>query len=241
MKAIAGHPIAVGFLTFIVSRIGLSPFVGVQVCSDGWHSMSIGRRGACSWHGGVGGLDHGNWVMPAAIALGLVAGFAWSGLRSKWQERADPVEEWRPLRVPSPPVAASPPEPHVLSNEDTAPGLQSVSRQVAWLRCPKCASAMKLRTARQGRYAGREFWGCSRYPSCNEIVNIKSSVATWSRSAGARPTSSLPDGPVSVLPSEELEQLRERTRRATEKSAAYIAAELARAKMRRSRIKRRRR
>lgn len=74
MKAIAGHPIAVGFLS---SRIGLSPFVGDHVCRDAWHSMSIGRRGACSWHRGMGGFDHDNWVMPAAIALGIAAGFAW--------------------------------------------------------------------------------------------------------------------------------------------------------------------
>lgn len=40
-------------------------------------------------------------------------------------------------------------------------------------RCPKCGSKMVLRTARQGKYAGRQFWGCSMYPSCNGIVNIK--------------------------------------------------------------------
>lgn len=32
--------------------------------------------------------------------------------------------------------------------------------------CPKCSKAMMLRTARKGRSAGSEFWGCSNYPSC---------------------------------------------------------------------------
>ncbi len=33
--------------------------------------------------------------------------------------------------------------------------------------CPKCQSAMILRTARKGTRAGKTFWGCSIYPRCN--------------------------------------------------------------------------
>jgi len=33
--------------------------------------------------------------------------------------------------------------------------------------CPKCNSPMKLRTAKQGRTAGSQFYGCSNYPRCN--------------------------------------------------------------------------
>lgn len=40
-------------------------------------------------------------------------------------------------------------------------------------RCPLCASPMVLRTARQGRNAGKQFWGCSRYPSCRGILDKK--------------------------------------------------------------------
>jgi hypothetical protein len=32
---------------------GLSYLAGPLTCRDGWHSSSIGTRGACSWHGGV--------------------------------------------------------------------------------------------------------------------------------------------------------------------------------------------
>lgn len=37
--------------------------------------------------------------------------------------------------------------------------------------CPKCGSKMVQRTARKGRNAGNTFWGCSRYPQCNQIMN----------------------------------------------------------------------
>ncbi|RWM29771.1 MAG: hypothetical protein E5Y01_31670 [Mesorhizobium sp.] len=234
MKTIAGHPIAVGFLSFIVSRIGLSPLVGDRVCRDGWHSMSIGHRGACSWHGGVGGLEHGNWVMPAAIALGVAAGFAWDALQSRRSGREDPEEEWRPVPVPASPPSPEPSAPIIVA-ETPAPQMQWVSTQSAWLLCPKCSAGMKLRTAQRGRYAGRDFWGCRNYPSCNEIVNIKPVPEMQKPAVAAPPLASLPGRPQSALPPEELERLRERTRRATAESAAYIAAELARAKQRRRR------
>jgi ssDNA-binding Zn-finger/Zn-ribbon topoisomerase 1 len=32
--------------------------------------------------------------------------------------------------------------------------------------CPVCSSTMVLRTARQGRNAGNQFWGCSGYSAC---------------------------------------------------------------------------
>ncbi|WP_352816272.1 topoisomerase DNA-binding C4 zinc finger domain-containing protein [Mesorhizobium sp. M0435] len=122
-------------------------------------------------------------------------------------------------------------------DEPTVPSVQSVSRQIPWLQCPQCAAPMKLRTAKQGRFAGRQFWGCSRFPSCSEILNIRPAFATWMRPATAPGFSSTPASPqASGLAPEELERLREKTRRATEESAAYIAAELAKAKLRRDRF-----
>ncbi len=32
--------------------------------------------------------------------------------------------------------------------------------------CPQCGRTMVRRVARQGPYAGQDFWGCSRYPAC---------------------------------------------------------------------------
>lgn len=38
--------------------------------------------------------------------------------------------------------------------------------------CPRCGSAMVLRTARQGPNTGEQFWGCSTYPKCRGIVKV---------------------------------------------------------------------
>lgn len=39
--------------------------------------------------------------------------------------------------------------------------------------CPKCGGQMRHRVAHKGRYRGRPFWGCRRYPSCTGIVSIE--------------------------------------------------------------------
>lgn len=39
--------------------------------------------------------------------------------------------------------------------------------------CPKCSSAMILRTAKNGANAGSQFWGCSKYPSCKTMLPYK--------------------------------------------------------------------
>ena len=37
--------------------------------------------------------------------------------------------------------------------------------------CPKCGSDMILRTAKKGANAGKQFWGCSNYPTCRAILS----------------------------------------------------------------------
>jgi hypothetical protein len=39
--------------------------------------------------------------------------------------------------------------------------------------CPKCASPMVLRKATSGKYAGKRFWGCSKYPECKTLLPVK--------------------------------------------------------------------
>ena len=39
-------------------------------------------------------------------------------------------------------------------------------------RCPKCNEAMVLRTAKQGKRPGEQFWGCTRYPDCVGILRV---------------------------------------------------------------------
>ena len=38
--------------------------------------------------------------------------------------------------------------------------------------CPECGRSMAIRSARRGRNAGQQFWGCTGYPRCRGIVNI---------------------------------------------------------------------
>lgn len=38
--------------------------------------------------------------------------------------------------------------------------------------CPQCGSPMVLREAKSGQNAGKQFWGCSKFPQCRGIVNI---------------------------------------------------------------------
>ncbi len=33
-------------------------------------------------------------------------------------------------------------------------------------KCPQCGSLMALRTAKSGKNAGQQFWGCTKYPDC---------------------------------------------------------------------------
>lgn len=38
--------------------------------------------------------------------------------------------------------------------------------------CPECSKPMVLRTAKAGKNAGRQFWGCSAYPDCRGVVDV---------------------------------------------------------------------
>ena len=38
--------------------------------------------------------------------------------------------------------------------------------------CPSCGKPMVLRTARRGKNAGRQFWGCSDYPTCKGATDL---------------------------------------------------------------------
>jgi len=60
--------------------------------------------------------------------------------------------------------AAQPGRAHIIAPSNTftaGPVPRSVSN-----RCPNCGATMVRRTARKGKYAGSNFWGCSKYPAC---------------------------------------------------------------------------
>lgn len=45
-------------------------------------------------------------------------------------------------------------------------------RMTSTPNCPKCGAMMVMRTAKQGQYAGNQFWGCPKYPACKGIVSV---------------------------------------------------------------------
>jgi ssDNA-binding Zn-finger/Zn-ribbon topoisomerase 1 len=72
------HPLGFGFLVFLVSYIALLILIGPTTCNDGLHSPSIGKQGACSWHGGVN-------VFPQLFSFWFSVFLGW--LTYKWGTR----------------------------------------------------------------------------------------------------------------------------------------------------------
>ena len=56
-------------------------------------------------------------------------------------------------------------------------------------KCPECGSPMSLRTAKSGRNAGGQFWGCTRYRACRGTLNVEGAPSRTAASAvyGALP------------------------------------------------------
>jgi restriction system protein len=54
-----------------------------------------------------------------------------------------------------------------------APAFSPVSSPSSPPSCPRCGASMVLRTAKQGAHAGGRFWGCSTYPKCRAVVDVR--------------------------------------------------------------------
>jgi hypothetical protein len=160
------RPIILGITTFLASVLALVSMLGPVTCRDGWHSHSIGQRGACSHHGGVGGGLHTLAIFGSA-GLGI-----WVGVlayrrdqaklerarRERWEKHeADIATRATPRQVPEP-IKISVSAPAVAPTPLVA--------------CPICGSAMRLRRAKRGKRSGKRFWGCSRYPACRGTKNV---------------------------------------------------------------------
>lgn len=157
--------IIAGISAFLVCFIGLSLAFGPTRCSDGWASPSIGRQGACSHHGGV---DHakGTFEFLGSLVAAAVVGSAVHNRTGGSQP---------PPRPPTPPPS-QPARPSATSvapaftGEPAKPG--TAPNPSAEVHCPRCGAPMRRQRARHGKYAGRQFWGCSRFPSCRGIRNL---------------------------------------------------------------------
>ncbi len=80
------------------------------------------------------------------------------------QPMAQPAPQPVPQQAPQP---TPQPAPRYVASSAAAPAPTQT------LFCPRCGSKMVLRTAKKGRRAGKQFWGCSTYPRCHCIINVR--------------------------------------------------------------------
>ena len=83
--------------------------------------------------------------------------------------------------TPTPLQQVDLPEDIMQTNDDTSgQTLSTVSENTEntaetnkELRCPKCGADLIIRTATKGANEGKKFYGCSNFPKCRYIENIK--------------------------------------------------------------------
>ena len=64
-------------------------------------------------------------------------------------------------------------QPSRTTDKEHVKHLKSRSDPNASRDCPKCGKSMVLRTAKKGDKVGKQFWGCSGFPSCRVVQQIK--------------------------------------------------------------------
>jgi hypothetical protein len=158
-----------GMAAFVLSIVLLSFLLGPPRCNDGWHSPSIGKQGACSWHGGVN-----NTPQFLSFLASVFVGFVVYAL-SHWRELKRQEELQAILYRDEPvPIDNEAHEKLEKLRESVIKRIRAVKAEISYegITCPLCGSAMEKRLARRGPWKGKYFLGCSQYPRCRGIRNI---------------------------------------------------------------------
>jgi len=157
-----------GMAAFVLSIVLLSFLLGPTTCSDGWHSPSIGKQGACSWHGGVNNTPQFLSFL-ASVFVGLVV-YA----LSHWRELKRQEELQAILYREEPAPIDNEAREKVENLRKFIKTTRAAKAEVSYggVTCPLCGSAMERRLARKGPRKGKYFFGCSRYPMCRGTRNI---------------------------------------------------------------------
>lgn len=62
--------------------------------------------------------------------------------------------------------------PTLATHREHVQNLKRRSDPSAERQCPKCGSALLIRTVKSGANAGQQFWGCSAFPKCRTLQNL---------------------------------------------------------------------
>ena len=73
----------------------------------------------------------------------------------------------------------------IIGSRQSSPRASVAPTVPAAPRCPKCAAGMVDRVATQGKFAGKHFWACSRYPTCTGIASALESEKETRQSRSA--------------------------------------------------------
>jgi restriction system protein len=147
-----------------------------------WRALQVGvpvvreLYGAMAAEGAVGGfvVTSGGFTQPAReFAKGRNLQLIDGPLLKRWIAAAQPAA---PIAKPSPsptielrvePTVAAPKPVHTPPPTASPPAPQTQTPT-----CPFCKKPMVTKTARTGRNAGGNFWGCTSYPKCRGIRPI---------------------------------------------------------------------
>ena len=62
--------------------------------------------------------------------------------------------------------------PTLATHREHVQNLKRRSDPTAERQCPKCGSALLIRTVKSGAKAGQQFWGCSAFPKCRTMQSL---------------------------------------------------------------------
>ena len=62
--------------------------------------------------------------------------------------------------------------PNLATHREHVQNLKRRSNPTAERQCPKCGSALLIRTLKSGAKAGQQFWGCSEFPRCRTVQSL---------------------------------------------------------------------
>lgn len=62
--------------------------------------------------------------------------------------------------------------PTLATHREHVQNLRRRSDPTAERQCPKCGSALLIRTVKSGPKAGQQFWGCSAFPKCRTLQSL---------------------------------------------------------------------